>query len=62
MAGIATATAAQIQTARDTTVKLLAELQVLVDGSHNTKGTAAEVTRVDALVDAQVAAMALLNT
>lgn len=62
MAGIATATTAQIQTARDATAKLLVELQTLTDGGQNILGTAAEVTRVDALVDAQVAAIALLNT
>lgn len=64
MAGIATATAAQVLAARDTTFRLARELQALVDGSQpaGVNITAANVTRIDALVDAHAAALALINT
>ena len=64
MAGIVTATAAQVQTARDATAKLLRALQDISQGPlpTNTKLNAAQITAVDAVVDAQVAAIAPLNT
>ena len=64
MAGILSATIAQVQTARDATFKLALELQRIVDGTSvgPAQQNAAQVTRIDAIVDAQVAAIAPLNT
>ncbi len=52
MATISAATPAQLLLARDTTFKLARELQALVDGSQpqGTNMTAANVTRVDAVI------------
>lgn len=63
MAGIATATVAQIEDCRRRAVQLE---QVLQQFSQGTKAptalAAAEITTIDALVDQVAAALALLNT
>lgn len=64
MAGIVSATPAQVVAATAATVKLLAVLQGIANGPLNAPAGlgAAQITAIDALVDAQVAAIALLNT
>ena len=64
MAGIISATAVQVQTARDATFKLARVLQDISQGPlpANTKLNAAQITAIDALVDAAVAAITPLNT
>jgi hypothetical protein len=64
MAGIVSATYAQVVTARDATFKLARQLQAITDGTipSGTNLNASQVTAIDALVDAQVAAIAVLNT
>lgn len=64
MAGIISATAAQVQTARDAVEKLARILQDVSQGPlpTNTKLNAAQIVIVDAAVDAAVAAITPLNT
>lgn len=64
MAGIVSATAAQIQTARDAVRKLGIELQMLSQGPYpGVAGLGADlITRIDTAVDNAVAAIAPLNT
>ena len=63
MAGIVSATSAQCLAARDATIKLLAALQQLGQGTlAPLKLSTEQITEIDALVDAQVAAIAPLNT
>lgn len=64
MAGIVSATAAQVQTARDKVYALAKVLQDISQGPlpANTALNAAQITAVDAIVDAAVAAIAPLNT
>lgn len=64
MAGIISATPAQVQTARDAVHKLDRVLQDLSQGPlpPNTKLNAAQITSIDAIVDAAVAAITPLNT
>lgn len=64
MAGIVSATDAQIQTARDAVEKLARTLQDLSQGPLPNKAylAAAQITAIDAAVDAAVAAIAPLNT
>ena len=64
MAGIISATAAQVQTARDAVEKLARILQDVSQGPlpTNTKLNAAQIVIVDAAVDATVAAITPLNT
>lgn len=64
MAGIVSATAAQVQTARVAVAKLSAALQDVSQGPlpANTKLNTAQAAAIDALVDAAVAAIAPLNT
>lgn len=59
MATISAATTAQLQLARDTTFRLARELQALVDGAQpaGTAMTAANVTRVDAIILANKTAL-----
>jgi hypothetical protein len=64
MAGIATATPAQVVTATAATIKLLAVLQGIANGPLNAPVGlgAAQITAINSLIVAQVAAIALLNT
>ena len=64
MAGIVSATAAQVQTARDKVYALAKVLQDISQGPLpvNTKLNAAQIASVDAIVDAAVAAITPLNT
>mgnify|MGYP003494859087 FL=1 len=63
MAGIATATAAQVEDARRRLAILGVELQQFSQGSRKgTSLTATQITKIDLLVDQAVAALALLNT
>lgn len=63
MAGIVSATQAQCETARVELEQLLVELQKFSQGDYQpTKLPAASVTRIDAAVDAAVAALGALNT
>lgn len=64
MAGIVSATAAQVQTARDAVHKLDRVLQDLSQGPlpPNTELNAAQIASIDAIVDAAVAAITPLNT
>ena len=64
MAGIVSATPAQVQTARDKVQALYLKLQAISQGPLpvNTKLSAQQITEVDAIVDAAVAAIAPLNT
>jgi len=64
MVGIVSASVAQVQTARDATFKLARALQQIVDGTGvgPAQQNPAQIAIVDALVDAQVAAVAPLNT
>lgn len=64
MAGIISATAAQVQTARDAVEKLARILQDVSQGPlpTNTKLNAAQIVIVDAAVVAAVAAITPLNT
>lgn len=64
MAGIISATAAQVQTARDAVEKLARILQDVSQGPlpTNTKLNAAQIVIVDAAVAAAVAAITPLNT
>lgn len=60
MATISAATTAQLQAARDSTFRLARELQALVDGSQpaGANMTAANVTRIDAIILANKTALA----
>lgn len=64
MAGIISATPAQVQTARDKVYALAKVLQDLSQGPlpTNTKLNAAQIASIDAIVDAAVAAITPLNT
>ena len=64
MAGIVSATPAQVQTARDKVYALAKVLQDISQGPLpvNTALNAAQITAVDAIVDAAAAAIAPLNT
>lgn len=64
MAGIVSATAAQVQTARDVVEKRVRVFQDISQGPlpANTALNAAQITSVDAIVDAAVAAITPLNT
>ena len=64
MAGIVSATAAQVQTARDAVEKLARLLQDISQGPlpGPAKLNAAQITLVDGVVDAAVAAIAPLST
>lgn len=64
MAGIISATAAQVQTARDKVYALAKVLQDISQGPlpANTALNAAQIASVDAIVDAAVAAITPLNT
>ena len=63
MAGIATATAAQIEDCRRRVVQLEMVLQQFSQGTKApTALAAAEITAIDALVDQVAAALALINT
>ena len=63
MAGIATATPAQVEDARRRLAILGVELQLFSQGSRKgTSLTATQITKIDLLVDQAVAALALLNT
>lgn len=63
MAGIATATAAQIEDCRRRLEQLRQELQLFSQGTHSpTALDASQITAIDLLVDQTVAALALLNT
>ena len=64
MTGIVSATQAQVLTARNALLMLEDQLQKISQGPlpPAAKLNAAQITRVDALVDAAVAALAPLNT
>lgn len=64
MAGIVSATAAQVATARVAVAKLALELEQIANGPlpPAAKLSTQQATRVDAKVDAVVAALAPLNT
>lgn len=64
MAGIVSATDAQVQTARDAVFALAKVLQDISQGPLPSAANlnAAQITSVDAIVDAAVAAIAPLNT
>lgn len=63
MAGIATATVAQIEDCRRRVVQLEMVLQQFSQGTKApTALGAAEITAIDALVDQVAAALALINT
>ena len=64
MAGIVSATVAQVQTARDAVEKLARLLQDISQGPlpNAANLNAAQITAVDAIVDAAVAAITPLNT
>mgnify|MGYP006344183351 CR=1 FL=1 len=63
MAGIATATPAQVEDARRRLAILGVDLQLFSQGSRKgTALTATQITKIDLLVDQAVAALALLNT
>jgi hypothetical protein len=64
MAGIVSATDAQVQTARDKVHALYRKLQDISQGPLPPKGalSAQQIVEVDAIVDAAVAAIAPLNT
>ena len=63
MAGIATATPAQVEDARRRLAILGVDLQLFSQGSRKgTSLTATQITKIDLLVDQAVAALALLNT
>ena len=64
MAGdINAATPAQVLTARDAVVKLEKELQLYAQGSITAgEANTAQATRVNALIDAALTALAPLNT
>ena len=63
MAGIATATPAQVEDARRRLAILGDDLQKFSQGTRKgTSLTATQITKIDLLVDQAVAALALLNT
>ena len=63
MAGIATATAAQVEDARRRLAILGVELQQFSQGSRKGSAlSAAQIIKIDLQVDQAVAALALLNT
>lgn len=63
MAGIATATAAQIEDCRRRVEQLRQELQLFSQGTLSpTALDASQITAIDLMVDQTVAALALLNT
>jgi hypothetical protein len=64
MAGIATATPVQVVAAVAATIKLLSVIQGIANGPLNAPAGlgAAQITAINALIVAQVAAIALLNT
>lgn len=63
MAGIVSATVAQIEDCRRRTEQLIVILQQFSQGTKApTKLTAADITAIDAKVDQVAAALALLNT
>lgn len=63
MAGIATATVAQIEDCRRRVVQLEQVLQQFSQGTKTPTALApAEITAIDALVDQMAAALALINT
>lgn len=64
MAGITTATQAQVAAARVAVAKLHMELEKVANGPYPAPAAlgAAQITAIDALVDAAVAAIAPLNT
>jgi hypothetical protein len=63
MAGILTSTLVQVQAARDSTFKLARALQQIVDGTvvGPAQQNPAQVTQINALIAANVAAVNLLN-
>jgi len=63
MAGIVSATAAQIEDCRRRVEQLRQELQLFSQGTYApTALDASQITAIDLLVDQTVAALALLNT